>query len=275
MDERIYKSVIDHSKRMVVYCEVSYGRAELLQDALLRRPEVNDAHVFLSEDHAAVFLVIRAEDGIYVVARGTNVENRRQVIANCKFWKIYEEGIGRVHIGLREQIDKVWHGSNGVYACIQDFKCANGTRIFCGGHSQGGGLAQLAAVRIIRAARRKQEPFQVGGCCTFNSMRAGDRSFAEYLEHGMRVDLEDNFFGRLHWRFHNDIVSVLPPKLFGYADVGGTIYVKPTKNGPDVFVDPSFFWRAGERLRSLSNFVLFSGLKDHSLKKTIAQLERL
>ena len=224
-----------------------------------------------------MFVCKRGQD-IFVSARGTNVRNRRQLLANFRASKIHEEDVGRIHTGLREQIDKVWYEHGGVFSYIWDIS-EEGDRIYTTGHSQGGGIAQVACGRLLRAqeADWQATKYRVAGCTTFGSMLAYDRRGAAYVSSRLRRDHRDGFYGRLHWRNNNDIVTTVPPGFWGFQHTGPTVYIKPGKQGgrPSIRVNTSFCWMLWQRLVSLSHLTFFDGLKDHPLAAYQRELNKL
>ena len=101
---------------------------------------------------------------------------------------------GRVHTGFARSLDNLWNPLSGA---IQSAN-RNGGKIYVTGHSKGGALAALAALRLIS---QNVSPASV---ITFGAPRTGDENFAAAYS-----NLMPN-----HWRFEhrNDIVPHLPPR---------------------------------------------------------------
>lgn len=107
-------------------------------------------------------------------------------------------GRGRIHRGFRDALDEVWPD---VCACVEEL-IAGARTLWVTGHSLGGALALLAAVRINK----------VQGVYTFGAPRIGDREFAAvYPARAFRMVN------------NNDAVPHLPP--FPYADLGELRYI--------------------------------------------------
>lgn len=103
---------------------------------------------------------------------------------------------GLVHQGFSSSLDGLW---SSTLASLKK-RLATGLPLYVTGHSKGGALAALAAIRLLRA-----ESITPTAVYTFAGARAGDISFAKNYATQITT----------HWRYENtdDIVPHLPPTL--------------------------------------------------------------
>lgn len=102
---------------------------------------------------------------------------------------------GLVHQGFADSLESLW---NQFIPSVRRLT-AGGLPLLVTGHSKGGALATLAAVRLLH-----DEHIEPAGVLTFGAPRAGDSQFASACDSTLQK----------HWRFENtnDIVPHLPPK---------------------------------------------------------------
>jgi len=98
---------------------------------------------------------------------------------------------GSVHSGFSHEVDELWSWLVTTLAGLP-----KGLPIYVTGHSKGGAMANLAAVKLVAAG---YTPF----VCTFEAARCGDpdfaAGFAAQVTHATRYE------------YQNDIVPLLPP----------------------------------------------------------------
>jgi hypothetical protein len=174
---------------------------------------------------------------------------------------------GLVHQGFRDALDSVWAA---MWPQIQALTAANPKApLYITGHSKGGAMAPLAAMRCQAAGLN---PY----VCTFAAARCGDQAFADgynaAVTHSVRYEYQD------------DIVPHLPPEdalieLFkkipflaqtasglttGYASVGDLCFI----NWSDQVVGDSSVLEF-DRLLNLSKLLVTGGFEkvidDHSI----------
>ncbi|MDX2133448.1 MAG: lipase family protein [Saprospiraceae bacterium] len=142
------------------------------------------------------------ENHVVVCFRGTS--SGKDALADVNFFKTEAfGGRGQVHRGFQQSLDSVW-------AKVQSAVNAHGAnkKIFVCGHSLGAALAQLAAHRLALSN------YPVAGVYVFGSPRVGNREFREVYN----ALLEEITFLHIN---HLDIVTQLPPQLFGFQHLGG------------------------------------------------------
>jgi hypothetical protein len=166
---------------------------------------------------AGIDAFLYGEAGEYAILafRGTlpvrlvaDLDRLDQIIAdwlnNARAHLVAGKGIGLagyVHAGYAQSLNALWEGAGGLGELLPRIRLAvaQGRRLLITGHSKGGALAQLAAVRLA-----VEHGLRPAGVHTFASPRAGNRSFAHTFE---------DVLADSTWRFEfqDDIVPHLPP----------------------------------------------------------------
>jgi Lipase (class 3) len=102
---------------------------------------------------------------------------------------------GQVHKGFARSLDALWPQ---VLAEVKARMTATGLPLVITGHSKGGGLANLAAIRM-----KNEAGITSAAVLTYASPRSGDQTFAD--DYNTQITS--------HWRYENedDIVPHLPP----------------------------------------------------------------
>jgi hypothetical protein len=157
-------------------------------------------------DRINAALVGETADAIIVAFRGTlppDSPNHRQVILDwandCDALLVTDPGglLGHVHQGFLDALDTLWPG---IESETKTRSGANPTKpVYVTGHSKGGPLANLAAMRL-RAALPAATPILVA---TFAGARPGDDAFA--AAYGAAIP------NSARYEYADDIVPHLPP----------------------------------------------------------------
>ena len=109
---------------------------------------------------------------------------------------------GYVHEGYAQSLDALWWGTGGLGELLPRLRAAvaQGRRLLLTGHSKGGALAQLAALRLAAGGHG----LRAAAVHTFAAPRAGNHTFANAFEGVLAGSV---------WRFEfqDDIVPHLPP----------------------------------------------------------------
>jgi triacylglycerol lipase len=153
-----------------------------------------------------------ARDFVIVAFRGTEPNEWQDILTDGNV-KLVPWRVGKVHRGFKEAVDEIWPRLEAELNVLS----AGRTMWFCG-HSLGGALATLAADRYPHTR----------GVCTIGCPRVGDPTFAA----AFHANLTNK---TLRYVNHHDIVTHVPPPLFGYKHVEagrfierhGTISDKP------------------------------------------------
>jgi hypothetical protein len=152
-------------------------------------------------DNINACLVGKNGDGVIVAFRGTLVPNINDLASLLDWMQDFDavpKGVdgmpGKVHTGFWRGLETIWEG---VMAAVQPLLTAPSGKLplYVTGHSKGGGLAQLAAIRFHLAGMSPQR------VCTFASPRVGDQAFA---------DEYDAAITGIRYEYTDDIVPHLP-----------------------------------------------------------------
>lgn len=203
-------------------------------------------HKFFENDGAQCHAVWNKEE--YVLAfRGTEPDEISDVLADLKAWPEGAMTHGMVHMGFKDEVDKLWdelvkhHG-----------KGHQEKRFMITGHSLGAAMATIATSRF-------EEYTNVHQLTTFGSPRVGTRSFVKAIH-------------TPHWRFvnNNDIVCRVPLALMGYKHHGRLQYINfygnVRKLTPwQMLKDRWRGWRSG----------LLDSVADHGMPNYVAATEKL
>lgn len=121
---------------------------------------------------------------------------------------------GLVHPGFAQALDNVW---DEVKTALKPLLAAYPTLPICfTGHSKGGAMAQIGAVRY-----RAEGGDRAIYCCTFASARAGDATFIA----AFKAAVKDN---SRRYEYGDDVVPHLPPSSVGVYRSAGTLFYLPT-----------------------------------------------
>lgn len=181
--------------------------------------------------------------------RGTQPKEKSDVIADLAVAKNKTDSGGKVHVGFKTELDKIW----------KDIKKELGVNpngpLFVTGHSLGAAMATIAVSRMQA---------DVTGLATFGSPRVGNQKFVDHVA----VD---------HHRVQNncDDVPKVPPELLGFVHHGTNVYLNyygeiRTLTGWQKFKD-----QLRSRWKAIRKFKAFVGVYDHSIDRYVSKLEKL
>ena len=202
---------------------------------------------FFNIEGAQAYL-LKDMNGIHVLSfRGTEVTQKSDVLADLKAGKNLEACGGKVHVGFKGEINKVWPAIT--------VSLANIDSVFVTGHSLGAAMATIAASRMQT---------KVKALITFGSPRVGDKEFVK------SVAVE-------HYRVQNncDDVTKVPFRLMGFDHHGTHKYM----NFHGEFRDLTPWQRvkdmARSRMKARAKGQKYIGVFDHMMANYIAKLEKL
>jgi len=147
-------------------------------------------------------LMFTTENENIIAFTGTEIRDIRDFKTDLDF--DFDKGrYGRVHGGFLESLDNVWDD-------IISFVSKNNFPIIFTGHSSGGALANIAALRLNK---------RVQMLYTFGQPRTGNKKF---------VKASDFLLPEKYFRITiaGDYVTHLPPYIFGFRHAGERVHFK-------------------------------------------------
>ena len=217
--------------------------------------EETDTQCFIAGDKNKIIIAFRGTEGKLADWK-TNMRFSKG------FWPA-RKSFGRIHNGFNNAIKSIW--PNIQKELIQLY--THNQSIWLTGHSLGGALTTLAAVSL-----KFQNPkIECNGIYTFGQPRLGDYMFS------MQFNF---FFKRKCFRVVNnyDVITRIPPQLFGYRHVGTLIYFDIHGK---LCKDVGLVWWAkfrdglqGGRFENLFNLSK-EGLRDHNRKVYLELSEKV
>ena len=180
---------------------------------------------------------------IFIVFRGTEPNQMRDLLADAKAWRKPARERGLVHFGFAQALDKVY---DSIVRWIDEQKLDGERNITCTGHSLGAALATIMASRL-----------DANELYTFGSPRVGNRDFVKEIKND----------GVKHYRFvnNNDVVTKVPFPI-RFVHHGELVYINHYGNIRKMSPWQRFKdqWRG--RMRALSKGQPFDGIFDHSME---------
>jgi triacylglycerol lipase len=143
-------------------------------------------------------------DFVIVAFRGTEPNEWEDVLTDGKV-RLVPWHAGKVHRGFKEALEDIWTPLEAELKIV-----APGRTVWFCGHSLGAALATLAADRYPHTK----------GVCTFGCPRVGDHTFGA----AFHATLKDR---TVRYVNHHDVVTHVPPPLFGYEHVELRRFIAP------------------------------------------------
>ena len=201
---------------------------------------------FFDIDGAQAYL-LKDMNGIHVLSfRGTEVTQKSDILADLKAGKNIEACGGKVHVGFKGEINKVWPAIEKAIANIDT--------LYLTGHSLGAAMATIAASRMQS---------KVTALITFGSPRVGNQEFVSSLN-------------VTHYRVQNncDDVTKVPFRLSGFRHHGTHMYMNFYGEFRDLTPWQRIKDMVRSRLRARAKGQKFIGVFDHLMANYIAKLEK-
>lgn len=201
---------------------------------------------FFDVKGAQAYLLKGAND--YVLSfRGTEVSQPSDVLADLKAGKNIEACGGKVHVGFKGELNKVWPAIEKAIANIDT--------VYVTGHSLGAAMATIAASRMQT---------KVTALITFGSPRTGNRQFVNSLT-------------VTHYRVQNncDDVTKVPFMLMGFAHHGTHMYMNYYGEFRNLTTWQQIKDMVRSRLKARMKKQRFIGVFDHLMANYIAKLGKL
>ena len=201
---------------------------------------------FFNIKGAQGYLLKDSNDHHVLSFRGTEIQQKSDVLADLEAGKNFERSGGKVHYGFKHELDKLWPSIEKSLDKIDN--------LYITGHSLGAAMATIAASRI-------QE--KVTSLVTFGSPRVGTREFVKNLK-------------VIHYRVQNncDDVTKVPFTFMGFKHHGTHRYM----NFYGEFKDLTGWQRFKDMIRSRHKAwekgEKFVGIFDHLMNNYIAKLSK-
>jgi triacylglycerol lipase len=202
---------------------------------------------FFDIDNAQAYL-LKNNDGIHVLSfRGTEVTEPSDILADLKAGKNIEAIGGKIHVGFKGEINKLWPAIEKAVANIDN--------LYVTGHSLGAAMATIASGRMQS---------KVISLITFGSPRVGNKEYVNSLT-------------VKHYRVQNncDDVTKVPFMLMGFKHHGTHMYM----NYYGAFRNLTPWQQIKDMVRSRAKAYTkgqkFLGAYDHMMDNYIAKLGKL
>jgi len=202
---------------------------------------------FFDIDNAQAYL-LKSSDGTHVLSfRGTEVSEPSDILADLKSGKNIEAIGGKIHVGFKGEINKLWPTIEKAVANIDS--------LYVTGHSLGAAMATIASGRMQS---------KVTALITFGSPRVGNKEYVNSLT-------------VTHYRVQNncDDVTKVPFRLMGFAHHGIHVYM----NYYGAFRNLTPWQQVKDMVRSRAKAYTkgqkFLGAYDHMMDNYIAKLGKL
>jgi triacylglycerol lipase len=201
---------------------------------------------FFDIDNAQAYL-LKDMNGMHVLSfRGTEVSEPSDILADLKAGKNIEAIGGKIHVGFKGEINKLWPAIEKAVANIDN--------LYVTGHSLGAAMATIASGRMQS---------KVQALITFGSPKVGNKEYVKCLT-------------VTHYRVQNncDDVTKVPFSLMGFVHHGTHKYI----NYYGFFRDLTPWQRVKDMVRSRAKAYTkgqkFLGVYDHMMANYIAKLEK-
>ena len=149
----------------------------------------------------------RNDHDCVIACRGTEPNEWNDIKADANATSVLAETVGKVHQGFKTEVDDLW-------PMLETALVSNDQSLWFCGHSLGGAMATICASRCF-LSHIESVPEQL---FTYGSPRVGNKQYVGFVE----LD---------YYRYvnNNDIVTRVPPVLFGYRHCGQQVYLN--RNG--------------------------------------------
>ncbi|MBN2483913.1 MAG: lipase family protein [Candidatus Omnitrophica bacterium] len=162
-----------------------------------------DECVFIDKNETQLYIA-KSQEMILIAFRGTETDKKLDILTDLFAWRKKTE-LGNVHAGFYIALDFVFTTIVGTLKRMRD----NQQSVWITGHSLGGALATLCAVRLAYEG----EGEHISGVYTYGQPLVGDIRF--------KMNVSKFFFGKFY-RLVNfrDPVTLVPLKCLRYHHVG-------------------------------------------------------
>jgi triacylglycerol lipase len=202
---------------------------------------------FFNVEGAQAYL-LKDMNGIHVLSfRGTEVTEPTDVLADLKSGKNIEPIGGKIHVGFKGEINKLWPTIEKSVANIDSLHVT--------GHSLGAAMATIAAGRMQS---------KVISLITFGSPRVGNKEYVNSLTF-------------THYRVQNncDDVTKVPFRLMGFKHHGTHMYMNYYGAFRNLTPWQQIKDMVRSRVKAYTKGQKFLGVYDHMMDSYIAKLGKL
>lgn len=206
-------------------------------------------------DGAQAFCLKINPQTLVIAFRGTEPDERSDIVADIKAWQHQSEVGGNVHVGFKHEVDKLYPQ---IIQWLEDRHISNSMNIMVTGHSLGAAMATICSARLHKA------DYSIS-LYTYGSPRVGDSVFKDLFKNIPTVRFVNN----------NDVVCKIPPYGF-YTHVGELNYLDYHGN-----LHTSINWlqrfkdQVKSRIRAWQKLQFFSGVYDHDIGRYIKKIKNV
>lgn len=202
---------------------------------------------FFDIENAQAYLLKGSDDTHVLSFRGTEVTEPSDVLADLKAGKNIEAIGGKIHVGFKGEINKLWPAIEKATANINS--------LYVTGHSLGAAMATIAAGRMQS---------KVLALVTFGSPRVGNQEYVNCLT-------------VTHYRVQNncDDVTKVPFKLMGFAHHGTHVYMNYYGAFRNLTPWQQVKDMVRSRVKAYTKGQKFLGVYDHMMDNYIAKLGKI
>ncbi|MEQ1825912.1 MAG: lipase family protein [Pirellula sp.] len=209
-----------------------------------------DQCVFVARDGAEAFVLGNRFDCL-IICRGTEPNQWNDIRADANAWTVATE-VGRVHSGFNSEVNELW-------PLLEQQIKANQRTLWFAGHSLGGAMAAVCAVRC----KISPIPSNPTAIFSYGAPRVGNRPYTSVLK-----------VKHYRWVNNNDIVPRVPPRWLGYRHMGQEIYLN--RHGKISYLRS--WMRVRDRFRGLLSALRVGKLdyfSDHSMIEYLGHIRKL
>ena len=202
---------------------------------------------FFNIENAQAYLLKGSDDTHVLSFRGTEVTEPSDILADLKAGKNIEAIGGKIHVGFKGEINKLWPAIEKAVSNIDS--------LYVAGHSLGAAMATIAAGRMQS---------KVLALITFGSPRVGNKEYVNSLT-------------VKHYRVQNncDDVTKVPFLLMGFKHHGTHIYMNYYGAFRNLTPWQQIKDMVRSRVKAYTKGQKFLGAYDHMMDSYIAKLGKL
>ena len=179
--------------------QLSYAQPEVVTNIF--KEAGLDQCVFIENEGAEAYVLGNQFDCL-IVCRGTEPHQWNDIKADANALTVAVD-VGRVHSGFHTEVNQLW-------PLLEQQILANKRPLWFSGHSMGGAMAAVCAVRC-KQSPILSDPYAI---FSYGAPRVGNRPYTAVLK-----------VKHYRWVNNNDIVPRIPPRWLGYRHMGHEIYI--------------------------------------------------